>query len=66
MQLRTIIDQLCILIGLSVLVIDRDLTVLANHKKKLCCANDRRFYTYDWCFVSVKRLLNVNTIFVKH
>ena len=31
-----------------------------------CCANDRRFYTYDCCFASVRRLLSVNTIFVKH
>ena len=36
MQLRTIIDQQCILIGLSVLVIDRNHihVVLVNHKKK--------------------------------
>ena len=66
MQLRVIIGQLCILIGLSVLVIDRGHIVLVNHLKILCCANDRRFYTYDCCFVSVRRLLSVNTIFVKH
>ena len=66
MQLRIIIDQLCILIGLSVLVIDRDHIVLVTHKKILCCANDRRFYTYDCCFESMRRLLSVNTIFVKH
>ena len=66
MQLRIIIGQLCTLIGLSVLVIDRDHIVLVNHLKILCCANDRRFYTYDCYFVSVRRLLSVNTIFVKH
>ena len=54
------------LIGLFALVIDRDHIVLVNHQKILCSANDRRFYTYDCCFVSVRRLLSVNTIFVKH
>ena len=66
MQLRVIIDQQCILIGLSVFVIDRDHIVLVNHLKTLSCANDRRFYTYDCCFISVRRLLSVNIIFVKH
>ena len=52
--------------GLFVLAIDMDHIVLVNHKKILCCANDPRFYTYDGCFVSIRRLLSVNTIFVKH
>ena len=66
MQLRIIIGQYCTLIGVSVLVIDRDHLVLVNHLKILCGANDRRFYTYDCCFVTVRRLLNVYTMFVKH
>ena len=66
MQLRIIIDQQCILIGLFVLVIDRDYIVSVNHQKILCCANDRRFYTCDCWFVSIGSLLSVNTIFVKH
>ena len=48
------------------LVIDRDHILLVNHLKILCGANDRRFYTYDCCFVFVRRLLSVYTIFVKH
>ena len=40
MQLRIIIDQQCILIGLFVLVIDRDHIVLVDHQKILCCAID--------------------------
>ena len=35
--------------------------MLVNHLKILCCANDRRFYTYDCCVVSIRRLLSVNT-----
>ena len=41
--------------------------MLVNHLKSYAVLlNDRRFYTYDCCFVSVRRLLSVNTIFVKH
>ena len=37
-----------------------------SSKNRTCGANDRRFYTYDCCCVSVRRLLSVYTILVKH
>ena len=47
-------------------MIDRDHIVLVNRLKILCCAKYRRFYTYDCCFVSVRRLFSLNTILVRH